>query len=242
MVEGWTTSRLVNLVGALGLTLPTGSNVPSRPPPDWRLRSSGLNFVGQTPGCSIESVRTALAITYQAPSASSIAWRAEDTSKRGGRGWSDPSVVDRGREGHVATLNAARARLARRRDRPARSHRPNTARVCRRGSPCGAHARLRRVGAHVPVVRPARVSAGPLPGHARSGRCILSPRPDPDYIGSSNGRRCWGGAYAGSTPSKRLLTDSPMWLRWIASANSVGDRAHLEVGPCRRSAAAPCPS
>jgi DNA-binding MarR family transcriptional regulator len=57
--------RLVNLVGALGLTLADGQQraiaaatglAPSE--------AAALNFVGQTPGCSIEAVRTALAITH----------------------------------------------------------------------------------------------------------------------------------------------------------------------------------
>jgi len=45
------------------------------------------------------------------------------------------------------------------------------------------------------------------------GRSKAAPDTNPlvrDHIGLSNGRRCCGGAYAGSTPSKRLLTDSPM--------------------------------
>ena len=57
--------RLVNLVGALGLTLADGqqraiSAATGLAPSE----AAALNFVGQTPGCSIEAVRTALAISH----------------------------------------------------------------------------------------------------------------------------------------------------------------------------------
>lgn len=57
--------RLLNLVGALGLSLADGQQravaVATGLAPT---EAAALNFVGQTPGCSIESVRTALAITH----------------------------------------------------------------------------------------------------------------------------------------------------------------------------------
>ena len=50
----------------------------------------------------------------------------------------------------------------------------------------------------------------------------------------SNSELCRGGAWVGSTPSNRLDTDSPSWMRLIASANSAGDGAHLQLGPAGR--------
>src|SRR5918992_5437734 len=57
--------RLVNLVGALGLTLADGQQrVVTAATGLASSEAAALNFVGQTPGCSIESVRTALAISH----------------------------------------------------------------------------------------------------------------------------------------------------------------------------------
>jgi MarR family transcriptional regulator, negative regulator of the multidrug operon emrRAB len=58
-------ARLANLVGALGLTLADGQQrVVSAATGLASSEAAALNFVGQTPGCSIESVRTALAISH----------------------------------------------------------------------------------------------------------------------------------------------------------------------------------
>jgi MarR family transcriptional regulator, negative regulator of the multidrug operon emrRAB len=57
--------RLANLVGALGLTLADGQErVVIAATGLATSEATALNFVGQTPGCSIESVRTALAISH----------------------------------------------------------------------------------------------------------------------------------------------------------------------------------
>ena len=57
--------RLANLVGALGLTLADGQQrVVTATTALASSEASALNFVGQTPGCSIEAVRTALAISH----------------------------------------------------------------------------------------------------------------------------------------------------------------------------------
>ena len=57
--------RLANLVGALGLTLADGQHrVVIAATGLAASEATALNFVGQTPGCSIESVRTALAISH----------------------------------------------------------------------------------------------------------------------------------------------------------------------------------
>ena len=57
--------RLVNLVGALGLALADGQRrVVTAASGLASSEAAALNFVGQTPGCSIESVRTALAISH----------------------------------------------------------------------------------------------------------------------------------------------------------------------------------
>ena len=57
--------RLVNLVGALGLTLADGQQrVVTAATELASSDAAALNFVGQTPACSIDSVRTALAISH----------------------------------------------------------------------------------------------------------------------------------------------------------------------------------
>jgi MarR family transcriptional repressor of emrRAB len=57
--------RLINLVGALGLTLADGQQrVVTAATGLASSEATALNFVGQTPGCSIEAVRTTLAITH----------------------------------------------------------------------------------------------------------------------------------------------------------------------------------
>jgi MarR family transcriptional regulator, negative regulator of the multidrug operon emrRAB len=59
------TPRLANLVGALGLTLADAQQrVVAAATGLAASEAAALNFVGQTPGCSIESVRTALAISH----------------------------------------------------------------------------------------------------------------------------------------------------------------------------------
>jgi hypothetical protein len=45
-----------------------------------------------------------------------------------------------------------------------------------------------------------------------------------------SGRVAAGGACCGSTPSKRLLTDSPAWMRAMASANSAATERTCNCG------------
>ncbi|HWM22813.1 MAG TPA: MarR family winged helix-turn-helix transcriptional regulator [Ilumatobacteraceae bacterium] len=57
--------RLVNLVGALGLALADGQHrVVTAATGLASSDAAALNFVGQTPGCSIDAVRTTLAISH----------------------------------------------------------------------------------------------------------------------------------------------------------------------------------